>query len=140
MPLEPTHTVLVVDDDSAVRRVLRIALEWADFRVIESSDGAAALAVLDDDSQRVSAVVSDIGMPRMDGLEFIERLPDRADDLPVILTSGQHGPGVLPDVVRRRIDAFVAKPYSLDAIISTVSEAVARRRGADRRAVGGSGR
>lgn len=127
MPIEVSRTVLVVDDDRAIRRVLRTALEWADFRVIESSDGAAALAVLEDEAQRVAAVVSDVGMPRMDGVELVERLGHRTDDVPVILTSGQDGPGLLPDAVRRRIDAFVPKPYSLDAIVSTISDAIARR-------------
>lgn len=124
------ETVLVVDDDRAIRHVLRAALERLDFLVVESVDGAEALEVFDADSHMVSAVVSDIGMPRLDGIGLVEGLEHRAVSVPVILTSGARSQESLPNAVRSRISGFVPKPYTLDAIITAVTDAIAGRRDA----------
>lgn len=120
-------TVLVVDDDRAIRHVLRTALERHDYVVVESADGAEALDVLERERHTVSAVVSDIGMPRLDGIGLVETLESRADTVPVILTSGRHTRSALPAAVRERISGFIAKPYSLESVIAAVTAATRAR-------------
>ncbi len=117
-------TVLVVEDDRAIRHVLRTALERNDYVVVETSDGTEALAVLTGDAHGVSAVVSDIGMPGLDGIALVETLDRRSTSVPVILTSGRHTWSALPVAVRERISGFITKPYTLDCVISEVAKAV----------------
>lgn len=117
-------TVLVVDDDRAIRHVLRTALERHDYVVVESADGTEALEVLDSARHDVRAVVSDIGMPGLDGIGLVESLDRRETLVPVILTSGRHARSALPAVVRERISGFIAKPYTLDSVIAAVADAV----------------
>ena len=65
-------TVMLVDDSATVRQVMRFAFEHAGYAVIEAADGEEALATLD--GRRVSAVVCDIAMPKLDGLSFLKAM------------------------------------------------------------------
>lgn len=81
-------TILLVDDEPHILRILRLALEKENYRVLTACDGQAALKVLAEDSPDI--VISDIDMPRMNGKELCRQIgnqyPDR-DFLIVILTS-----------------------------------------------------
>ena len=71
-------SILIVDDEAHVRRVARLSLEAAGYEVYETADGEEALAVLHERS--FDAVVTDIQMPRMTGLELCERIADEMPD------------------------------------------------------------
>ena len=83
-----SKTILLVDDEPHILRILRLALEKENYRVLTACDGQAALKVLAEDSPDI--VISDIDMPRMNGKELCRQIgnqyPDR-DFLIVILTS-----------------------------------------------------
>ncbi len=80
--------VLVVDDDPGIRDALRMILEYEGYQVLTAADGKTALASLDADS--VDAVLLDIKMPGMDGLEILDRIAERDAAPPVLMISG-HG-------------------------------------------------
>src|SRR5205823_919433 len=82
--------VLVVDDDPGIRDALRMILEYEGYQVLTAADGKTALASLDADS--VDAVLLDIKMPGMDGLEILDRIAEREAAPPVLMLSG-HGDG-----------------------------------------------
>jgi two-component system chemotaxis response regulator CheV len=90
-------TVLLVDDSSFIRNGVRQALARAGYRVVEAGDGAEALRILEsginDPKSRVDIIVSDVEMPRMDGLSFTRRVREHADlqALPVILHTSLSG-------------------------------------------------
>jgi two-component system chemotaxis response regulator CheY len=67
-----SKVVMLVDDSPTVRRVMRFALERAGYAVIEAVDGEEALSMLD--GKRLSAVVCDVAMPKMDGLAFLKEM------------------------------------------------------------------
>ena len=69
-----TLTVLVVDDDDVVHRIMARKLEQAGYRVLTAADGEEALTVLEQSDIEVHLVVCDLLMPRLDGFEFAERL------------------------------------------------------------------
>jgi two-component system chemotaxis response regulator CheY len=118
-----TKTVLVVDDSSTIRSEVSIALKEAGFDVIAAVDGIDALAQLKA-ATAVVAVIADINMPRMDGLEMLERI--KADPkyaaLPVVMltTEGQ------PDLVQRAKAAgakgWLVKPFRRDLLLSVVKK------------------
>jgi two-component system response regulator HydG len=83
----PRATVLVVDDDAATRQGLTVLLESWGYRAGEAADGKAALAVCD--KQLPHAIVTDLMMPQMNGLEFIAALGARVQQLAIIFVTGQ---------------------------------------------------
>jgi CheY-like chemotaxis protein len=80
--------ILVVDDEPAVRRFAARALLEEGYLVEEAADGAAALALVHAAAPVVHAVVSDVVMPRLDGVELLRALASSHPQLPVILMSG----------------------------------------------------
>ena len=97
--------ILVVDDLEEVRMQLRRALALANTEVVEASDGVGALAAIDEGP--IDVVVSDVKMPRMDGLELLQQLRGRS--IPVILHSGAGDVAAAIEGVRLgAVDFFVA--------------------------------
>ena len=109
-------TILLVDDEEAVRSFTRRALERHGFEVIEAHDGVEALEVYERERAKVDAVVLDWSMPGMGGAEVFEVLRQSAPELPVLFTSGHdpsHAAGTLLDGPRV---GFLQKPYRLVAL------------------------
>ena len=80
--------ILIVDDEAAIRRTLREILEFEKFKVDEASDGLECMVKLKKDKYDV--IIMDIKMPKMDGMEALERVQLLAADTPVVMISG-HG-------------------------------------------------
>jgi hypothetical protein len=78
--------ILIVDDEASIRRALREILEFEKFKVSEAVDGMDCLAKLKE--QSFDAILMDIKMPNLDGMETLERLQEVAPDTPVIMISG----------------------------------------------------
>ena len=83
------ETILVVDDEPAVRDVCRQILLALGLRVRVATDGHSALEVLGDPSAHIAGVITDLHMPRMDGIELTRVIRRRWPDLGVILSSGR---------------------------------------------------
>ncbi|HEU4829766.1 MAG TPA: PAS domain S-box protein [Gemmatimonadales bacterium] len=125
-------TVLVVEDEAAVRAMARRSLEAAGYAVIEASDGHHARALMTADRGTIALVLTDVVMAGMNGGELGEALRDSHPAVPVIYMSGYPG-----EEIRRRglvpgEAAFLAKPFS-------PSEVVAKVRGVLGRGAGGGG-
>jgi PAS domain S-box-containing protein len=124
--LPGTETILLVEDQTGVRRMLREALCLAGYRVWESGNGAEALEQWAGSLDRIDLVVSDIVMPAMNGLRMVEELQKRRPDLKVIFMSGhaeemisrQGGPDPVPDVLQ--------KPFTPDVLVRRVREILDR--------------
>src|SRR5437773_9579163 len=80
-------SILVVDDETAVRRFAARVLEREGYLVSEANDGAEALELVRVETSVFGVVVSDIVMPRMNGVELLQALAESHPDLPVILMS-----------------------------------------------------
>jgi two-component system C4-dicarboxylate transport response regulator DctD len=118
--------VAFVDDDAELRNANQESLELAGFEVFAFADAESALMFLDADFPGV--VVSDIRMPRIDGLELFRRLRALDADLPVILITGH---GDVPMAVEALHDGaydFIAKPYGADRLVQSVTRGAEKRR------------
>jgi signal transduction histidine kinase/DNA-binding response OmpR family regulator len=116
--------VLLVDDEAAVRRPLRQALEHHGYAVIEAADGEEALERFERVRAELDLVVVDHQMPRLSGWTVLEELKRRAPDLPVVLMSGHTLAEVRPAGAaspRRGPDAFLRKPFELGDLAATVA-------------------
>lgn len=117
-----TEAILVVDDESAVRRVLRSMLERSGFRVIECEDGAQALAALEHGA-RVDAVLIDRSMPGLSGEQVIEHIWELGIRLPILVLSGHSSVEIRNPNVR----AVLTKPITREALIFEVRRALDQR-------------
>ncbi|MCU1257444.1 MAG: hypothetical protein JWO80_329 [Bryobacterales bacterium] len=115
MPQPPC--ILIVDDEPAVRRVIRAMLERNQYHVLEAASGEEALAIYLQGQPRVDLVVSDVRMPGMDGNEFVRRLHELQPLQRVIFVTAY--PGDLHDSAHRL--AALPKPFSSAQLISKVS-------------------
>ncbi|HQW74522.1 response regulator [Ornithinibacter sp.] len=128
--------VLVCDDTEPIRRLLRINLELAGFRVAEAADGHAAMArLIDPEAQRPSVIVLDSQMAPYDGWWAIAaiRSHPRLDPVPVVLLTAAVIAHDAPQASDAGFDAFVAKPFDPDELIAAVSRLAERGRGTQSR-------
>jgi len=124
--------VLVIDDEKDIRLSLKRVLEYDGYTVSEASSGRAGLEAAKDPN--VGAVLLDIKMPGMDGIEVLRHLVEQDPGLPVIMISG-HGT-IATAVEATRIGAFdfLEKPPDRDRILLTVRNAIQSRRLRDEKA------
>ena len=112
-------TVLVVDDDAALRRMLTLTLREYGYAVCSAADGEAALREVS--LGHPDAIILDLEMPVMGGREFYRRLRGSGDDTPVIVMSAYDA-----RPARRELgaNAAIEKPFSPDALVTAVRSIV----------------
>ncbi len=127
VPLRPSTTpsILVVDDEGAVRRFALRVLEREGYRVLEARDGLEALELIKEGHQ-FDAVVSDIVMPRMNGVELMQAMSTTSPDLPVILMSG-YATGALAELGISAPCAILPKPFPAERLLQEVRRCTRRR-------------
>jgi two-component system, OmpR family, response regulator MprA len=114
-----TVKILVVDDERAVRDSLRRALELQGYEVDLAADGAEALARLESDGQ-VDAVLLDILMPVMDGLEVCRRIRRSGNPVPVLMLTARDAVGDRVEGLDAGADDYVVKPFALEELLARV--------------------
>jgi hypothetical protein len=113
-------TVLVVDDEPAMRHLVRRQLEALGCTVLEAQNGPEALRILSSRRGSLDLVLSDVVMPEMNGTELADRILTDAPDQCIILMSG-HVPGGLARIGRReRIVPILRKPFLPDQLLEVV--------------------
>jgi two-component system response regulator MprA len=122
--------ILVVDDDRAVRESLRRSLAFNGYEVALAHDGAQALDAVAAD--RPDAMVLDVMMPRLDGLEVCRRLRSEGDSLPILVLTAR-------DAVSERVagldagaDDYLPKPFALEELLARLRALLRRRTPAER--------
>ncbi len=128
LPLSPMPRVLVVDDDPQVLKLLRVNFELEGYDVLTATNGEEALELVGRDSP--DAVVCDVMMPGIDGLEVVRRLraqPDTAG-LPLVVVSAKAQRADVSYGLELGADAYVTKPFDPSELLSVVAELLAKRR------------
>ncbi|HLT60752.1 MAG TPA: response regulator transcription factor [Microlunatus sp.] len=118
--------ILVVDDDQAVRDSLKRSLSYNSYEVSTASDGAEALARLA--AVRPDAVIMDVMMPRVDGLEATRMLRSAGNDVPILILTARDAVGDRVDGLDAGADDYLVKPFSLDELLARL-RALVRRAG-----------
>lgn len=122
--------VLVVDDEAPIRNLLRMMLTHAGYDVEEAEDGGKAVEVLNsgDNPLMVDAVICDIRMPRINGMEAIAYFRAQYPSLPVIVLTGYHDEQLANSLLKQGVVEHLEKPAERARILSSVAQAIARRR------------
>jgi CheY-like chemotaxis protein len=114
-----TPHVLVVDDEPAVRRFAARVLEGQGYQVSTAKDGVEALRLVGTAPRPLGLVVTDVIMPRLDGVELLRTLAASHPALPIILMSG-YATAHLADVGVAAPCAVLVKPFSVEALVEEV--------------------
>ncbi|HET9983478.1 MAG TPA: response regulator [Longimicrobiales bacterium] len=121
---DPHSTILVVDDEEAVRRVAARALSRAGHRVIAAEHGVAALLLLADQANPPDLVLTDVVMPEMGGRELGDALAHRYPHLPVLYMSGFTADELFRKGLVDGSHRLVHKPFSIGGLVEAVEEAL----------------
>lgn len=119
--------VLVVDDSSAVRQQVSMALGQAGFDIVEAVDGVEGSEAVQTD-RSISMIICDVNMPRMNGLEMVEKVksePDNAD-LPIIMLTTEGQPSMVKRAKAAGAKGWIIKPFKADVLVATVQKLTAK--------------
>jgi len=116
--------ILVVDDDQGVRDSLARSLQYSGYEVTTASDGIEALAQLS--NGRIDAVIMDVMMPRVDGLEATRMLRDSGNDVPILILTARDAVEDRVDGLDAGADDYMVKPFALNELLARL-RALTRR-------------
>jgi CheY-like chemotaxis protein len=116
-----SETILLVDDEEGVRKLVAAILSGNGYEVIEAANGVAALAVYDKNQHKIDMVLTDIVMPQMNGFELGKQLIGKAPELRILYMSGyRDNPAGGPSGETPR--SFLHKPFTPDVLLAKVRE------------------
>lgn len=114
--------ILIADDEKSIRKTLREILEYEGYKVDEAEDGAKAFNMLSEGGYDCALV--DIKMPKMDGMDVLEKLQGTDSETPVIMISGHGTVENAVDAVKKGAYDFISKPPDLNRLLITVRNAL----------------
>jgi two-component system, OmpR family, KDP operon response regulator KdpE len=117
-------TILIVDDEPAIRRFLRTSLTAQDFAIVEADTGAAALAAIG--REKPDLMILDLGLPDMDGVEVVRRVRANAD-LPILILSVRDDERGKVEALDLGADDYITKPFGMEELIARVRTALRHR-------------
>ncbi len=114
--------ILIVDDDKSIRKTLRDILEFEKYEIDEAADGLECIVKIKQSSFDV--IIMDVKMPRMDGMEAIEKIQNISPDTPVVMISGHGNIDTAVEAVKKGAFDFIQKPPDLNRLLITLRNAL----------------
>jgi len=114
--------ILIVDDDKGIRNTLREILQFEKYKVDEATDGLDCLVKIK--QNKYDVIIMDIKMPKMDGMEAIERVQILSPDTPVVMISGHGNIDTAVEAVKKGAFDFISKPPDLNRLLITIRNAM----------------
>jgi PAS domain S-box-containing protein len=114
-----SETILLVDDEEGVRKLVHAVLQSHGYNVLEASNGGMALAAYEKNAHKIDMVLTDIVMPQMTGFELGAKLVQRAPDLKILYMSGYRDNATGAGQAQK---AFLHKPFTPDVLLTKVRE------------------
>ncbi len=116
--------ILVIDDEASIRETLKEILEYEGHQVQVAEEGEEGLMMYK--KVKYDAVLCDIKMPTMDGLEVLEKLQEHAHEIPVIMISGHGNIDTAVESIKKGAYDFIEKPLDLNRLLVTIKNALDR--------------
>lgn len=117
--------ILIIDDERPIRNTLKEILEYEKFKVEEAEDGPAGLEKIK--TGKYDLIMCDIKMPKMDGLEVLEKSIDFGIDTPIVMISGHGTIETAVEALKKGAYDFISKPLDLNRLLVTVRNALDRK-------------
>jgi PAS domain S-box-containing protein len=117
-----SETLLLVEDEPAIRASVRRLLEWHGYHVLDAENGREALRIYDESFETIDLVLTDLVMPEMGGHELIQLLRLRNPEIRVVVMSGYAEQSVANDGAMPSGAGFIEKPFTVDALMRQIRE------------------
>lgn len=114
--------ILIIDDEKAIRKTLGEILSFEGYKIFEAADGEEGLKVFKEKSFDV--VLCDIKMPKLDGIEFLQKAGEINPDVPVIMISGHGNIETAVEAVKKGAYDYISKPPDLNRLLITIRNAM----------------
>ncbi len=114
--------ILIIDDEKSIRNTLKEILEYEKYEIELAEDGIKGLEIIN--SSKIDAVLCDIKMPKMDGIEVLSNVVTNHSDIPVIMISGHGDIETAVDALKKGAFDYVQKPLDLNRILVTIRNAI----------------
>lgn len=114
--------ILIIDDEKSIRKTLREILEYEKYQVDEAADGVEGIAMVQ--KEKYDIVLCDIKMPKMDGIEALDKIMQLSADTPVVMISGHGNIETAVEAVKKGAFDFIAKPLDLNRLLVTIRNAM----------------
>lgn len=124
--MSPPITILAVDDEPNMRRLLEISLRQAGYRALSASHGREALEMIQ--QQQIDLVVSDLHMPGMNGLQLLETLRKEYEHLPFIMVTAQGEIKTAVEAMKLGASDYILRPFELETLEVAIDKALTLKR------------
>lgn len=115
---DPQPTILIVDDEPAIRRIAARVLQRAGFTVLDAADGEEAFKVWQQHRDQVVLVITDVMMPRRNGWELLEAIRAESPGLPFVMTSGYDASDGCAPALNHKVEVL-EKPWEAHHLVAT---------------------
>lgn len=119
-------TLLIIDDEKSIRKTLSEILSFEGYKIEEAVDGEEGLRKFKE--KTFDVVLCDIKMPKIDGMEFLQKATESAPDVPVIMISGHGNIETAVEAVKKGAYDFIQKPPDLNRLLITIRNAMERNK------------
>ncbi len=116
--------ILIIDDEKAIRKTLSEILSFEGYKIEEASDGEEGLKKFKD--KNFDVVLCDIKMPKIDGIEFLQKAGEANPDIPIIMISGHGNIETAVEAVKTGAYDYISKPPDLNRLLITIRNAMDR--------------
>jgi two-component system KDP operon response regulator KdpE len=116
--------VLVIDDEPAIRKLLRMGLSSQGYAILEGSNGRKGLELL---AEKPDLVILDLGLPDIDGHELLQMIRGRDDSVPVLVLSSRGDEAGKVQALDRGADDYVTKPFGMEELLARIRAALRHR-------------
>lgn len=121
-----TETILLIEDEESLLKLMKNALEAKGYRIITARDGIEAIHVYTQHKESVALVLTDLGLPKLDGQGVVAKLANINPHVKIIVASGFLDPDVQSELLEAGVEDFVHKPYILAEMLTKVREVIDR--------------
>ncbi len=115
-------TILIIDDEKAIRKTLSEILSYEGYKIDESGDGEEGLRKFKE--KEYDVILCDIKMPKVDGIEFLEKAKESNPDIPIIMISGHGTIETAVEAVKKGAYDYISKPPDLNRLLITIRNAM----------------
>ena len=123
----PKGKVLIIDDESDVRDVLKFHLSESNYKIIEAEDGQEGMDLLKsgDNLSNVGVILCDIRMPKVNGIECIQYIRQEAPGIPIVVVTGFPDTQMAVNLMNEGVKDYLVKPVEKEKLVATVDKLVA---------------
>ena len=114
--------ILIIDDEKAIRKTLTEILSFEGYKIEEAADGEEGLRKFKE--KNYDLVLCDIKMPKLDGIEFLQKAGESNPDIPIIMISGHGNIETAVEAVKKGAYDYISKPPDLNRLLITIRNAM----------------